>query len=317
MSLTIEQRPRALPFRTSPTSKHSPTSFSQNHSFAFRPQTLTPVDSSDDGSDDETPAVFSRRSQEPQTSSSSIDPFGVTSSFGDDAMDLTESQPPSSPTLPWQSKQTSSLTLPPSIDAVNSTEIHSFARPKIPSQNSSFLSAPTRTEVNPDGGRIPTPVYGHFSQAGAGTGMLRLPSHAAPRELGPISPIPASPMSPGDSATEAAWWQRRRLPSPVEDGNDEDTAMSPVGMIDTMLPKLNVSRPGVPEESILGADHSANIDVDSIRRSPSPFGRARSNATSVVTNNSTTSSTRLSMGYRADCEKCVRKVPGHYTHILR
>ena len=25
----------------------------------------------------------------------------------------------------------------------------------------------------------------------------------------------------------------------------------------------------------------------------------------------------LSMGYRADCDKCRARVPGHYTHVLR
>lgn len=27
--------------------------------------------------------------------------------------------------------------------------------------------------------------------------------------------------------------------------------------------------------------------------------------------------TMLSMGYRADCDKCRRKVPGHYSHLIR
>lgn len=29
-----------------------------------------------------------------------------------------------------------------------------------------------------------------------------------------------------------------------------------------------------------------------------------------------TAGQRVAMGYRADCEKCVARVPGHYSHIL-
>ena len=191
----------------------------------------------------------------------------------------------------------------------------------MPSNN--FLQAPPPAEDNPDGGRLPTPVYGHFSQAGAATGMLRLPSYVSQRNCGPVSPIPASPMSPGESATEAAWWQRRRLPSPAEEVEHEDTLMSSsVGMIDTMLPRLNVSPPNRvnikdSHMSRQAMSVTSNPDGGSMKRTSSPFGRARSNATSVGTNPATVSTTRLSMGYRADCEKCIRRVPGHYTHIVR
>ncbi|KIY00595.1 uncharacterized protein Z520_03258 [Fonsecaea multimorphosa CBS 102226] len=81
---------------------------------------------------------------------------------------------------------------------------------------------------------------------------------------------------------QESWITRDGLPSPVED-QDMDTAM----MIDRDEFATQVQSP------------SGKYGMDG---NSSPSGRTRS--------------ARLHMGYLNDCEKCIQKVPGHYSHII-
>ena len=294
-----------------------------------RTQTLTPVESSDDESEDELPAPITPSYQ---TCRSPVDPFQKPSiPRDDDDMDMTDSQPriPSPP--PWQQKTSS-------FSTSSSIRMRSPPRPSaISTGRSNFFSS----TYNPadSTGRLPTPIYGHFNPTSIPASSSLLGVHQNPavartiRSSGPISPIPGSPLSPSDQA-EAAWWQRGRLPSPAEDedGDSEMVPSSPsMGMlVDSMLPKLNVSPPSQPgsisgemELSVSAPTRFASDDgCGRMPRSPTSFGRARSNATSSPTfppncNSTNPGVSRLSMGFRADCEKCIKRVPGHYTHILR
>ena len=66
----------------------------------------------------------------------------------------------------------------------------------------------------------------------------------------------------------------------------DDEPMTPVGEADGMMVRLNV-----------GSANGSEVDVASRGRGRQPR------------------SGRLAMGYRADCEKCRQRVPGHYSHI--
>ncbi|KIW32838.1 uncharacterized protein PV07_04354 [Cladophialophora immunda] len=81
---------------------------------------------------------------------------------------------------------------------------------------------------------------------------------------------------------QESWITRDGLPSPVED-EDMDTAM----MMDRDEPAIQGH---LPADKYGGNGNS------------SPSGRTRS--------------ARLHMGYLNDCEKCIQKVPGHYSHII-
>lgn len=76
-------------------------------------------------------------------------------------------------------------------------------------------------------------------------------------------------------------WHHRRLPSPISE--DEDALANTVN--------ASASDAGFREQT---------------RQPPG-----------VTKPASTKGKMTLSMGYRADCDKCRRKVPGHYSHIIR
>ncbi|KIW81085.1 hypothetical protein Z517_04108 [Fonsecaea pedrosoi CBS 271.37] len=80
---------------------------------------------------------------------------------------------------------------------------------------------------------------------------------------------------------QESWITRDGLPSPVED-HDMDAAM--------------VMEDEPPTEVHFPAGKYGMDD------NSSPTGRTRS--------------ARLHMGYLSDCEKCIQKVPGHYSHII-
>ncbi|EXJ69014.1 uncharacterized protein A1O5_07949 [Cladophialophora psammophila CBS 110553] len=100
---------------------------------------------------------------------------------------------------------------------------------------------------------------------------------SVPRHQFPPLRTALSPMIEQES-----WITRDGLPSPVE-AQDMDTAM----MMDRDEPATQVHVPA----GKYGLDGNT-----------SPSGRTRT--------------ARLHMGYLNDCEKCVQKVPGHYSHII-
>ncbi|RAH68993.1 uncharacterized protein BO66DRAFT_429636 [Aspergillus aculeatinus CBS 121060] len=99
-----------------------------------------------------------------------------------------------------------------------------------------------------------------------------------------------------------AWWRDQHLPSPVSDGDamaisSKDSA-SDADMAYTM------SRPASPSSGQMSGMYKSMRDSN-----PSP---------GTITGGETSpKKLTFSMGYRSDCEKCRRKVPGHYSHIIR
>ncbi|KAI0376073.1 hypothetical protein F5Y04DRAFT_225838 [Hypomontagnella monticulosa] len=145
----------------------------------------------------------------------------------------------------------------------------------------------------------------------------------------------------------AAEWtmvQNRRLPSPISESGGEDTPASPGMVLDSRLPTMSqLQRPYLPH-----MPHSTNphamalhpniqtgppttdsdagmMDADptsspsSAPATPSPrgkFGHSRSKHTLNSWTLQPGMKKSFSIGYRADCEKCRMKIPGHFNHII-
>ncbi|PWY77188.1 hypothetical protein BO94DRAFT_626797 [Aspergillus sclerotioniger CBS 115572] len=107
------------------------------------------------------------------------------------------------------------------------------------------------------------------------------------------------------SIHDRVWWCGQRLPSPVSDDEDAMAISSKDSASDADMTYL--SQPASPPPW----DPGATADLQP------PTGLADNlvlgcSPTSVLKKKVT-----FSMGYRADCEKCRHKVPGHYSHIMR
>ncbi|KAI1373188.1 hypothetical protein F4677DRAFT_232268 [Hypoxylon crocopeplum] len=145
-------------------------------------------------------------------------------------------------------------------------------------------------------------------------------------------------------AAEWSMVQNRRLPSPISESGGEDTPASPGMVLDTRAPAAaHLQRPYLPH-----LPHSINphamaihpniqtvppapdsdagmMDTDtasspsSAPATPSPrgkFGHSRSKHTLNSWTLQPGMKKSFSIGYRADCEKCRMKIPGHFNHII-
>lgn len=169
---------------------------------------------------------------------------------------------------------------PPNSPAPSDSRAASFADvPYSPLQESQQIFS---------GGRIPTPRWGHFRSIDTSIDMIDAPSMTA-------NPS-ATQLEPGYTQK-----QRRRLPSPIS----EDESMP--------FPANTVSPSGMAEEMMYRLD----MGLDSSCASTEYTERARSPTAEEPTSIQTRGKAKLSMGYRADCEKCRARVPGHYNHVIR
>ncbi|RYP03349.1 hypothetical protein DL764_005204 [Monosporascus ibericus] len=149
-------------------------------------------------------------------------------------------------------------------------------------------------------------------------------------------------------AAEWSMVQDRRLPSPISECGGEDTPSTPGMVLDSSCSPVmaNLQRPYLPH-----LPHSTNpvamllhpniqttppqvadvVDADagmtdadaanptSAPASPSPrgkFGHCRSKHTLNSWTLQPGMKKSFSIGYRADCEKCRMKIPGHFNHII-
>lgn len=262
----LDQKPRTLPFRTSPTVKHS-LLFSQSPRSQPRPlltSSITPVESSDDEDErPQQPSLASTRGQSDcQLSTSACDV--------DSDMDMIDSQPPSSPS-PWNDTMSTTMSTPPRPS--------SFALLSKPSSQDS--------QDGNNGGRIPTPRWGHFRSIESSIDMYDRTDAACY----------AATDSLQLEVDHGLFLRRRRLPTPI---SEDENMVSPTGMTEETMERPDtgtVPSPGMPSWDQFG---SGKIDM-AIPASPVPK----------------TGRTMLSMGYRADCEKCRTRVPGHYNHVIQ
>ncbi|RVX67255.1 hypothetical protein B0A52_09292 [Exophiala mesophila] len=127
--------------------------------------------------------------------------------------------------------------------------------------------------------RVPTPINSHFDNR-----LSDLPS--VPRHQFPPLRTNLSPMFEQES-----WITRDGLPSPVEDQDME-------GMM--MVDSTN--------------DLMGGLRVDGCYDQFAGAGQAKADSNSSP---SRSRPARLHMGFLNGCDKCIQRVPGHYSHILR
>ena len=142
--------------------------------------------------------------------------------------------------------------------------------------------------------RLPTPIYGHFNDSDVNMDM---------NGLGARSSTVLSPLIREEE--EAPWWRGHRLPSPVD---NFDGLMAPLSQADGMMDRINVNTAG----------------SNDLSRDDTSFPALPNQGHSVLEGQSESfggepdapRSRRLTMGFRADCDKCIQRVPGHYSHIV-
>ncbi|KAI9804836.1 MAG: hypothetical protein M1825_001204 [Sarcosagium campestre] len=128
--------------------------------------------------------------------------------------------------------------------------------------------------------RIPTPMFGSFT---------RPHRHASGGRVD-------FAMENIDELFSSQQQERRRLPSPISELEDTVSPMSGAGAM--------MGRLGVEDASPVSMDgDDGSRGRERVRTSESRPARA--------------GKPTLTMGYRADCEKCRAKVPGHYSHLTR
>ncbi|KAI8628519.1 hypothetical protein F5Y19DRAFT_476500 [Xylariaceae sp. FL1651] len=204
-------------------------------------------------------------------------------------------------------------------------------------------------------GRMPTPIHCSFAAQVRGNSWGAMPTveeggNAAILHdsvaLAQSQPFPQQdPSVPRslDGTTEWSMVQNRRLPSPISENGGEDTPLSPGMVLDNCSPVMaQLQRPYLPHLPHSTNPHAMPIHPN-IRMSPQPadtdaammdtdggspssapatpsprskYGHSRSKHT---LNNWTLQpgmKKSFSIGYRADCEKCRLKIPGHFNHII-
>lgn len=177
----------------------------------------------------------------------------------------------------------------------------------------SFILSPPSVHV-----RLPTPIFGSF--------FLNPPSSHQGSEM---SIVEDEDLDCSDPTTQYRHLERRRLPSPISEG--EDGLLSPMTGAGEMMERLGVGagprrdstdssrgRLGDGEDGVDGMEVEGDDSMESQLGDRQRRGRSRSrraDGKDAIPGDG--SRPVLSMGYRADCERCRARVPGHYTHVLR
>jgi len=206
--------------------------------------------------------------------------------------------------------------------------------PTAPNALNSLTGSPTSHTFARD--RIPTPVASSFPARSPFESTFA--SSTARQKRSHLLPTSLSPMVDAESWTPQI--QRPPSPEPELDAPfDEDSMM--MGVEDSHMMSSSFSSLSVhsrAEEAQLANVNSSPTKGWSSQTSPSPRARGLGlDGTSSVRPDDMRMSTisdsqrdgaqdnrnhynartaRLHMGFRADCEKCVARVPGHYSHIF-
>ncbi|KAL2857815.1 hypothetical protein BJY01DRAFT_202272 [Aspergillus pseudoustus] len=115
---------------------------------------------------------------------------------------------------------------------------------------------------------------------------------------------------PSDLSGDTVTWRSPRLPSPVSDNGDtrgKDTS-GDIEMADDMPSQQSPSllnSAAVEAEAAVMRKRLSSLDLPD-QGNAEPHSSVKS-----------AKKLAFSMGYRADCDKCRRRVPGHYSHIIR
>ncbi|KAI1166640.1 hypothetical protein F5B18DRAFT_23816 [Nemania serpens] len=205
-------------------------------------------------------------------------------------------------------------------------------------------------------GRMPTPIHCTFAAQVRGNNWGVMPSVDGGGDASMWqqngNAIPSSQLYPHrdpsvprslDGVTEWSMVQTRRLPSPISENGGEDAPSSPAMMLDGCSPEMaQLQRRCPPHMAHSTSPHAmplhpnirmspqpadtdaAMMDTDggspsSAPATPSPRGKYGHSRSKHTLNNWTLQpgmKKSFSIGYRADCEKCRMKIPGHFNHII-
>ena len=149
------------------------------------------------------------------------------------------------------------------------------------------LSESKSTQNNATGGRLPTPIYGHFQR-----------SIDARMDAGANPETQASRLQ--QDIDYETYIRRRRLPTPIDEDEDMESSTAMSGN----LMDLHLS----------GPSRRGGIDYT---YDPQIFGSAENRSAYPSTPEAPQRKPSFSMGPRANCELCMRRIPGHSNHIIR
>lgn len=301
MLTSTSQKQRSLPLRISPSS--SPHKFPKQKSqptgpYAI-PPTLTPVESSDEDVEEDERLSHLTGFNISQPSSASSFRSTKANASETDAMDMTEMPPPL--LSGWKR---------PQMTRRRSYGISSMT----PSMHMNFSTNADQPDAN--GGRIPTPIYGHFTSTDVNmdTSEAALNSFIHPTARFQLrhNHNVLSPMMSEDGESEADWWRRRRLPSPAE---------SPI--ISQPMDTDDLTSPGIMDALSFDNIRAHNSEMDHDKNDSPPLSCSSNGSKGHAMferrsdpGQDTPRKGKLVMGFRADCEKCQKRVPGHYSHIV-
>lgn len=302
-------KPRPLPFRTSPTSQHS-LAFSQTKK--PRPTSLvTPLGF-------QSPAVSGSEEKRhsypfqtpPRTKSSTQSGFSDAFSTFRDTVDSDTDMADSPLTVSASTTQWSSpATSPEDFEAPKMKKTNRFINPITstpPSPKSYPMAPPTprhsRFALQPppkpvNGQRLPTPTYGHFP-------------------LSTRKDISTPDVSPKTHSNNKSAVLRRGLPtllppSPISETEFESPTAAGMG---DLLSRLQMnSSPSSGRDGKNSTDENSPARAKQGRRMAVDQGRLGVDLGQTTQSGKTT----LAMGYRADCESCRARVPGHFNHFVK
>ena len=172
----------------------------------------------------------------------------------------------------------------------------------------------------PNGVRIPTPIYGHFTSTDVNmdTSEASLTNFIHPcgaRSQFRSNHNTLSPMMSEENESDAGgdWWARARLPSPAQSPVLLSQRMETDELAMDALSFENIACHNMQMEADT-IDSDDNAAADSRKRSgPQAFLMARRPGEGQT---GEAKRGKLVMGYRADCDKCVKRLPRHYSHII-
>lgn len=181
--------------------------------------------------------------------------------------------------------------------------------------------------------RMPTPIQPNFAAQVRGLGRSwagPCPADSSVNSLvnmenqqsGSLN-YPSVPLSAGGDVDWHMAQNNRQLPSPIFEVGGDCTDCQAAGLANMMIDEVdalvdasqtNASLQG--PSSVVGANSQLSADP----RPPSPLQGRRGHTRSKHTVNTWTCQPGMkrsfSIGYRADCEKCRLRVPGHFNHII-
>ena len=242
------------------------------------------------------------------------------------------------------------------VDAASPSSTHQDTIPSIPDLSDLLAPGPFHPDAIAANiaGRMPTPIQPNFAAQVRGVWGGPGPALHHPNGLHNLGHQPdsaglADPSIPRTMGAANPWIgaHSRRLPSPISEGEDMcsptgTSGLTSPGMVldsvlssqlnerlqrrrDSDLSPKDMGMMDVEEEHdvttttlTLTQTTSAPTESNSAPATPSPGRRGHIRSRHTVNNWTLQPGMKksFSIGYRADCEKCRLKVPGHFNHII-